>query len=46
MGSMAKYDDAEDRGLTAKTLASWQTLYVPTAVVYTEVPDTVKKFFR
>ena len=46
MESMSKYDDSEDRGLTANTLISWQTLYVPTAVVHTEVPDTIKKFLR
>ena len=46
MKSMAGYDDSEDRGLTAQTLVSWETLYVPTAVVYTEVPVTLKKYLR
>jgi hyaluronan synthase len=46
MKSMAAYDDAEDRGLTAHTLTSWKTVYVPTAVVHTDVPETVKKYLR
>ena len=32
--------------MTAQTLVSWETLYVPTAVVYTEVPITLKKYLR
>ncbi|MGD0804534.1 MAG: glycosyltransferase [Candidatus Bathyarchaeia archaeon] len=46
MESVASYDDAEDRGLTAQSLLDWETAYVPSAVVYTEVPETLKKFFR
>lgn len=46
MKSMAKYDDSEDRGLTAQTLVNWKTVYVPTAVVHTEVPETLKKYLR
>ncbi len=45
MESVASYDDAEDRGLTAQSLVNWETTYVPTAVVYTEIPETLKKFF-
>jgi hyaluronan synthase len=44
--SMASYDDAEDRGLTAHTLMSWKTKYVPTAITQTDVPDTVHKYVR
>jgi len=44
--SMASYDDSEDRGLTAHTLIEWQTVYVPSAVVYTEVPHTIKTYYR
>lgn len=44
--SMASYDDAEDRALTAQALTEWKTVYVPTAVVYTEVPETPRMYFR
>lgn len=46
MKSMARYDDSEDRGLTAHTLMNWKTVYVPTAVVKTEVPETMEKYLR
>lgn len=46
MKSMAKYDDSEDRGLTAHTLIKWKTAYAPTAVVYTEVPENLRSYFR
>jgi hyaluronan synthase len=46
MESMAQYDDSEDRGLTAQTLVEWETVYVPTAVVCTEVPEKLKGYFR
>lgn len=46
MKSMASYDDAEDRGLTAHTLMSWKTLYVPTAVAHTDVPETLKQYLK
>lgn len=46
MKSMASYDDSEDRGLTVQTLTSWKTVYVPTAVVYTEVPERLKPYIR
>lgn len=44
--AMSQYDDAEDRGLTAQTLTTWKTVYVPSAVVYTEVPDRLKTYIR
>lgn len=46
MESMSKYDDADDRSLTAQALVTWQTIYVPTAVVYTDAPETLKKYLR
>lgn len=46
MKSMASYDDSEDRGLTAITLVEWKTVYVPTAVVYTEVPENLRSYVR
>jgi len=44
--AMSDYDDAEDRGLTSQTLTSWDTVYVPTAVVYTEVPEKARSYIR
>ena len=35
----AEYDDAEDRILTAQSLVEWQSFYVSTAIVYTDVPE-------
>ena len=46
MESMAQYDDAEDRGLTAQTLVEWETVYVPSAIVYTDVPENLGKYIR
>lgn len=46
MKSMAQYDDAEDRGLTAQALTTWETVYVPTAVAYTEVPEKFRQWIR
>ncbi len=44
--SMASYDDAEDRGLTSQTMIEWETVYAPTAVVYTEVPENLRTYIR
>ncbi len=44
--SMADYDDAEDRGLTSQAFIEWETVYAPTAVVYTEVPDRLRLYLR
>jgi hyaluronan synthase len=44
--AMSQYDDSEDRGLTAHTLTTWETVYVPSAVVYTEVPEKVRNYIR
>jgi hyaluronan synthase len=43
---MVSYDDAEDRGLTAQTMIEWKTVYAPTAVVYTEVPENWRTYLR
>lgn len=44
--SMAKYDDAEDRGLTGQSLVNWKSVYVPSAIVWTEVPTKLKGFYK
>ena len=41
-----KYDDAEDRVLTGQTLIEWKTVYVSSAVVYTDVPESFKGFLK
>jgi hyaluronan synthase len=46
MDSMASYDDAEDRALTSQALKEWETVYNPTSIVYTEVPENFKTYFR
>jgi hyaluronan synthase len=43
---MVGYDDAEDRGLTVQSVIDWKTVYAPTAVVYTEVPENWKTYLR
>jgi hyaluronan synthase len=42
----AKYDDAEDRMLTAASLVEWKTVYVASAIVYTEVPENMKSYIK
>ena len=41
-----KYDDAEDRMLTAQAIIQWKTVYAATAVVYTDVPESFKGFWK
>ncbi|MEO9364121.1 MAG: glycosyltransferase [Nitrososphaera sp.] len=43
---MARYDDAEDRSLTGQALLDWKAVYVPTALVYTEVPEKMGMFVK
>jgi len=43
---MSNYDDAEDRSMTGQALMEWKAVYVPSAVVYTEVPDAMKVFLK
>ena len=40
----SQYDDAEDSVLTVQTLVDWKVKYVSSSVVYTEVPENLKKF--
>ena len=42
----SRFDDAEDITLTAQTLVDWKTMYVSSAIVYTDVPDNLKDFLR
>jgi hyaluronan synthase len=42
----SRYDDAEDRVLTCQSLIEWKTAYVPTALSYTDVPETLYKFSK
>lgn len=44
MESMAKYDDAEDRSLTAHSMLTWKSVYVASALVYTDAPENWKQF--
>ncbi len=46
MKSMANYDDAEDRGLTAQSILNWKTVYAASAIVYTDVPEKLRGFLR
>lgn len=46
MKDAAKFDDAEDRMLTAQGLGRWKTVYVPTAFVYTDVPEKLRGFLK
>jgi hyaluronan synthase len=46
LGSASRYDDAEDRVLTAQALIEWRAAYVASAVVYTDVPENLRNFVR
>lgn len=46
MKDMARYDDAEDRGLTAQSILNWKAVYAASAIVYTDVPEKLKGFLR
>lgn len=46
MQANAKYDDAEDRMLTAVSIIEWKSVYVASAIVYTEVPEKIKGYIR
>lgn len=46
MMSASKYDDSEDRLLTAQSLVNWKAVYVPSAIVYTDAPEKLKGFFK
>jgi len=42
--STSEYDDSEDRALTANSLVAWKSLYVASAIVYSDSPETLKRF--
>lgn len=42
----SKYDDAEDRILTGQSLIEWKTVYVASAVVFTDVPENLRGFLK
>lgn len=42
----SRYDDAEDRILTAQTLIQWRAVYVASAVVFTDVPENFRGFIK
>lgn len=44
--SASRYDDAEDRVLTAHALTKSDAVYVASAIVYTDVPEKFTKFTR
>ena len=46
MESMSHYDDSEDRGLTAQALLSWKSVYVASALVYTDAPENLRGFIK
>jgi hyaluronan synthase len=46
MEDSANYDDAEDRILTAHAIVEWKSTYVASALVYTDVPENLKGYFK
>ena len=44
--SASNFDDAEDRVLTAQALLEWKAAYVASAIVFTDVPETLKSFVK
>ncbi len=44
--SLLEYDDSEDRALTAFCLQKWASVYLATAIVYTEVPEKMSSYVR
>jgi hyaluronan synthase len=44
--SMANYDDSEDRALTSHAIVEWKSVYVSTALVYTDVPEKVRGYLK
>lgn len=42
----SKFDDAEDRILTAQALLQWKAVYVASAVVFTDVPESINGFLK
>jgi len=46
MEAASQYDDAEDRSLTAHALTVWKSVYVASAITYTDVPENWRGFLR
>jgi hyaluronan synthase len=44
--STSRYDDSEDRALTANSLVTWKSLYVASAIVYSDSPENIKRFLN
>ena len=42
----SQFDDAEDSVLTSQTLVDWETKYVASAKVYTDVPENMRGFVK
>lgn len=43
----SSYDDSDDRVLTATAMEKrWRSTYVSTAIVYTDVPDNFRQFYK
>ena len=46
VSSVARYDDSDDRLLTAHSLIKWESAYVVTAFAYTEAQEKWKGFIK
>jgi hyaluronan synthase len=46
LDSASRFDDAEDRVLTAQALVEWRAVYVASAIVYTDVPENLRNFLN
>jgi hyaluronan synthase len=44
--NLLDYDDSEDRCLTTCCLFKWKSVYLSTALVFTEAPDTIKNYLK
>jgi hyaluronan synthase len=44
--STSQYDDSEDRALTANSLITWKSVYVASAIVYSDSPENIKRFLN
>jgi hyaluronan synthase len=44
--SVASYDDSEDRALTSYSIIRWKSVYVSSAIVYTQAPEDFRGFIR
>ena len=46
MDSLLSYDDSEDRALTTYCLMNWKSVYLSTAIAYTEAPTNFKSLYK